>query len=107
MNYHYLHIYHNFGEPDDTKWIKESLLHDFSRQKELIDCKKVIMEFKDYSFQEYSDQEELKAYLRKSYLNKKDRCYYWCGTPYYSYDVLYEALSKQKRLIALEVEVIE
>ena len=105
MTYHYLHIYHNFNEPD--KWVKGSLLQDFSREKDIIKCKKVILEFKDYSFQEYPDQEELKAYLRKSYLNKKDRCYYWAGTPYYSYETLYEALSEQKRLMALEAEVIE
>lgn len=105
MTYHYLHIYHNFNKPD--KWAKESLLFDFSHEKDIIDCKKAVIEFKDYSFQEYPDQEELKAYLRKSYLNKKDRCYYWCGTPYYSYETLYEALSKQKRLMSLEVEVVE
>ena len=105
MKYHYLHIYHDFNEPD--KWVKESLLFDFSHEKDIINCKKAVIEFKDYSFQEYPDQEELKAYLRKSYLNKKERCYYWCGTPYYSYETIYEALSKQKRLMALEVEVIE
>lgn len=105
MNYHYLHIYHDFGEPD--KWVKSTLLSDFSREKSIINCTKVILEFKDYSFQEYPDQEELKAYIRKSYLNKKDRCYYWCGTPYYSYETLYDALSKQKRLMTLEAEVIE
>ena len=105
MKYHYLRIYHDFNEPD--KWSKGSLLYDFSRDKNLINLQKATIEFKDYSFHEYPDQEELKAYLRNSYLNKKDRCYYWCGTPYYSYETLYEALSEQKRLMALEVEVIE
>ena len=105
MKYHYLQIYHNFDTPD--KWSKQALLHDFSREEGIIGCKKVILEFKDYSFQDYPDQAELKVCLRNSYLNKKDRCYYWCGTPYYSYDALYTALSEQKRLMTLEVEVLE
>ena len=107
MNYHYLHIYHDFGKPEDTKWVKQSLLHDFSNEEGFLNCKKASIELKDYSFQEYPDQEELKAYLRKSYLNKKDRCYYWCGKAYYSYEELYNALSEQKRLLALEAEVTE
>ena len=105
MTYHYLQIYHDFGKPDE--WVKNTLLSDFNQEKAIISCKKVLIEFKDYSFQEYPDQNELKAYLRRLYLNKKEKCYYWFGTAYYSYETLYEALSKQKRLMALEVEIIE
>lgn len=105
MKYHYLKLYHDFGKPDACA--KSSLLYEFGNDGGVESFSKAIIEFKDYSFQEYPDQEEIKAYIRKSYLNKKDRCYYWCGTPYYSYEDLYQALSEQKRFLSLEIEVIK
>lgn len=105
MKYHYLRLYHDFGTPD--KWVKPQLLYEFGNDGGVELFTKAEIVFTDFSFQEYPDQEELKKYLRSSYLNKKDRCYYWSGTAYYSYETLYVALSEQKRLMSLDVEVIE
>lgn len=113
MQIKFLNLYHDF---DDTEYSKtnaqESLLCMWQRSIQLKQVKFIPsakVEFRDYSFFDYPNQEKAKREIQNAYGNKRkkkdggDIEYWWCGTQYPDLDTIYEALSKQKRLMELTI----
>ena len=117
MQIKFLNLYHNFDDVEYSKReAQDSLLYMWMRSVQLQQVKFIpsaMVEFKDYSFFEYPDQEKAKKEIQEAYGNKRKKKdgggweYYWCGRQYPDLDTIYEALSKQKRLMELTITVEE
>jgi hypothetical protein len=117
MQIKFLTLYHNFSDKESNFLsAQDSLLTMwrnavYSQSVPFIPAAKV--EFKDYSFFEYPDQEKAKAEIKRAY-GSKSKCikngvtqYWWCGRQYPDLDTLYNALAEQKRFMELTIEVTE
>jgi hypothetical protein len=117
MQIKFLNLYHYFDDVEYSKReAQDSLLYMWQRSLQLQQVKFIPsakVEFKDYSFFEYPDQEKAKKEIQEVYGNKRKKKdgggweYYWCGTQYPDLETIYEALSKQKRLMELTITVEE
>ena len=115
MQIKFLDLYHNFEDTGRSKAdAQDSLLYMWRRSIQLKQTKFISsakIEFKDYSFFDYPDQEKAKREISNAYghkLNKKDGGgmeYYWCGEKYPNLDTLYKALAEQKRFMELIITV--
>ena len=115
MQIKFLTIYHDFGDSEhDKRYAQDSLLYMWQRavqlqQVKLISSAKV--EFKDYSFFDYPDQEKAKKEISNAYGHKlKNKSgggiiYRWCGEEYSDLDIIYKALAEQKRFMELTITV--
>ena len=113
MQIKFLNLYHDF---DDTGYSKtnaqESLLYMWQRSIQLKQVKFIPsakVEFRDYSFFDYPNQEKAKREIQNAYGNKRkkkdgsDIEYRWCGTRYPDLDTLYKALAEEKRFMELTI----
>ena len=114
MQIKFLTLYHNFSEEKDLAEAQRDLLSMwqnaiFNRHIKFIPEAKV--EFNDYSFFEYPDQEKAKAEISRAYGSKSKRFktsdiqYWWAGEQYPNLDTLYNALAEQKRFMELTITV--
>lgn len=111
MQIKFLTLYHDFEDPEYGKnEAQDTLLYMWQRSLQLGNIKYIStakVEFKEYSFFDYPDQEKAKREIQNAYGNKRKKRngggweYYWCGTQYPDLDTIYEALSKQKRFMEL------
>lgn len=117
MQIKFLTLYHNFiNKESNFISAQDSLLTMwrnavYSQSVPFIPTAKV--EFKDYSFFEYPDQEKAKAEISRAYGKTSKRIknngiqYWWCGRQYPNLDTLYNALAEQKRFMELTITVEE
>ena len=113
MQIKFLTLYHNFSD-------QEKNLADAQRdllsmwQRAIFDCNvpfipNAKVEFKDYSFFDYPDQEKAKAEIKRAYGSESKRFknsdiqYWWAGMQYLDLDTLYNALAEQKRFMELVI----
>lgn len=115
MQIRFLDLYQDF---DDTEYSKmqaqESLLYLWQRALQLKQIKFIPaakVEFKDYSFFDYPDQEKAKREIHNAYSHKckkkdgGDYEYWWCGRQYPDLNTIYNALAEQKRFMELIITV--
>ena len=115
MQIKFLDLYHDFDDAEYSKAnAQDSLLYMWQRSLQLKNIKFIPMakvEFKDYSFFEYPDQEKAKREIQNAYGHKRKKKdgggweYYWSGNQYPDLDTLYNALAEQKRLMELTITV--
>ena len=115
MQIKFLTLYHNFSDKESNFLsAQDSLLTMwrnavYSQSVPFIPAAKV--EFKDYSFFEYPNQEKAKAEIKRAYGKTSKRIkndgtqYWWCGRQYPDLDTLYNALAEQKRFMELVITV--
>ena len=115
MQIKFLTIYHDFGNPEYNKInTQDTLLYMWQRSiqlKQINFISSAKVEFKDYSFFDYPDQEKAKREIQNAYGNKRKKKdgggweYYWCGEQYPDLATLYDALAEQKRFMELTITV--
>ena len=115
MQITFLTLYHDFDDREHSlHYAQDSLLYMWQRSLQLKNIKVIRaakVEFKDYNFFEYPDQERAKREIHNSYghkLKKKDGggfVYRWCGVQYPDLETIYKALSEQKRFMELTITV--
>lgn len=115
MQIKFLTLYHNFENPESSIYqAQDSLLYMWQRSLQLKQIKFIPVakvEFKDYSFFDYPDQERAKREINNVYGHKRKKKdgggieYYWAGTQYPDLETIYAALAKQKRFMELTVTV--
>lgn len=115
MQIKFLTLYHDFDDTEHSKhYAQDSLLYMWRRSLQLKQIKFIPtakVEFKDYSFFDYPDQEKAKKEIHNAYGKKhknKDGGgteYWWCCERYYDLDTLYNALAEQKRFMELTITV--
>ena len=115
MQIKFLTLYHNFSDKESNFLsAQDSLLTMwrnavYSQSVPFIPTAKV--EFNDYSFFDYPDQEKAKAEIKRAYGSKSKRFknsdiqYWWAGKQYLDLDTLYKALAEQKRFMELVITV--
>ena len=115
MQIKFLTLYHNFSDKEQNlAEAQRSLLSMwenaiFNSYVKFIPTAKV--EFNDYSFFDYPDQEKAKAEIKRAYGSKSKRFknsdiqYWWAGMQYLDLDTLYSALAEQKRFMELVITV--
>jgi hypothetical protein len=113
MQIKFLDLYHNFGDTEYSKvQAQDSLLYMWQRSLQLRNIKFISsarVEFKDYSFFDYPDQEKAKREIQNAYGHKRKKKdgggfeYYWCGTQYPDLETIYAALAEQKRFMELTI----
>ena len=71
--------------------------------------KKAIVEFNDYSFEEYYDQERLHSEIKRSSCSNPQGMYYWqyAGRRYEVFEELYNDLARDHRLMELVITIEE
>ena len=115
MQIKFLTLYHDFDDREHSlHCAQDSLLYMWQRSIQLEQIKFISsakVEFKEYSFLDYPDQEKAKREISNAYghkCKKKDGGgieYYWCGTKYPDLDTLYAALAEQKKFMELTITV--
>lgn len=118
MQIKFLTLYHNFNlenNPDYGKYdAQDTLLYMWQRSiqqgfTKFISAAKV--EFKEYSFFDYPNQNKAKNEIIRAYGKKRKKKdgggyeYWWCGEQYPDLDTLYAALAEQKRFMELTITV--
>lgn len=113
MQIKFLTIYHDFEDSELEKhYAQDNLLHMWQRSLQLKQVKIIpaaTVEFRDYSFFDYPDQEKARKEIHNAYghkCKKKDGGgieYWWCGTRYSDLDTIYNVLAKQKRFMELTI----
>ena len=113
MQYKFLTLYHDFEDPESSIYrAQDSLLYRWQRSLQLKQIKFISsakVEFKDYSFFDYPDQDKTKNYIQEHYGHKRKKKdgggfeYWWCGTQYPDLDTIYSALAEQKRFMELTI----
>lgn len=115
MQIKFLTLYHEFDDAEYNRCTAQNdLLYMWQRsiqtqRVKFIPTAKV--EFKEYSFFDYPDQEKAKREISAAYGHKRKKKdgggieYYWCGEQYPDLDTLYNALAKQKRFMELTITV--
>ena len=116
MQIKFLTLYHNFSDKESNFMsAQDSLLTMwrnavYSQSVPFIPAAKV--EFTDYSFFEYPDQEKAKAEIHRAYGKTSKRIknygevqYWWAGEQYPTLGALYNALAEQKRFMELVITV--
>ena len=111
MKISFLTIYHDLPDMEESKsnaqysllgmWQKSLLLQNIG----FIASAKV--EFKDYSFFDYPNQERAKKEIDMAYRYQAKKNspieYWWAGEQYPDLDTLYGALAEQKRFMELTI----
>ena len=115
MQIKFLTLYHDFDDPSYGKsCAQDNLLYMWQQSLQLRQIKYISnakVEFKDYSFFDYPDQEKVRKEIHNTYghkcKNKDDNSfiYRWCEKTYSDLDSIYNALAKQKRLMELIITV--
>lgn len=115
MQIKFLNLYHNFDDVEYSKReAQDSLLYMWQRSLQLRQIKFISsakVEFKDYSFFDYPDQEKAKREISNVYGHKRKKHegggveYWWCETRYPDLETLYTALAEQKRFMELTITV--
>ena len=121
MQYKFLTLYHDFDDKEKNLidaqrdllfgwWeITSGCLAEKSKLSQIPFIPEAKVEFKDYSFFDYYDQEKTKEYVKNSYGHKRKKKegggieYWWCGTQYPDLDTIYNALAAQKRFMELTI----
>ena len=115
MQIKFLTLYHNFDNEEYSRiQAQDSLLYMWQRSLQLRNMKFISaakVEFKEYPFFDYPDQERVKKEIANAYGHKDKRTgvieYWWGGKQYPDFDTLFKALAEQKRLMELIIEVKE
>ena len=115
MQIKFLTMYHNLKDEEYNNYLaQQELLNMWQRsimQRNIKFIKKAKIVFQTYAFSEYSDQKKLIKELQTAYGHKDKRTgvieYWWGGEQYPDFDTLFKALTKQKRLMELTIEVEE
>ena len=118
MQIKFLTLYHNFSDKEhNLANAQRDLLSMwqnavFNRHVRFIP--EATVEFSDYSFFEYPDQERARAEIKRAYGSKSKRLknygeveYWWGDEQYPDLDTLYKALAEKKRFMELTIEVDE
>ena len=115
MQIKFLTLYHDFDDESTSKrYAQDSLIYMWQRSIQLKQIKFIPtakVEFKEYSFFDYPDQEKVKREISNAYghkLKKKDGggvVYRWAGDEYPDLDSIYKALAEQKKLMELIITV--
>ena len=116
MQIKFLTLYHAFENVEQNlASAQDSLLYMWQRSLQLKNIKfipEAKVEFRDYSFFEYPDQEKAKKEVSQAYgssnskrRNSKAMEYWWCGTLYTDLDILYNELAEQKRFMELVITI--
>lgn len=115
MQIKFLTLYHDFEDPEYGKHeAQDTLLYMWKRSLQLGNIKFISaakVEFKEYAFFDYPDQEKAKKEIHNAYgqeCKKKDGGgyeYWWCGEQYPDLDSIYKALAEQKRFMELVITV--
>ena len=115
MQIKFLTLYHDFDNVEYSKCeAQDSLLFMWMRSLQLKQVKFIPsakVEFKEYSFFDYPDQEKARREISDAYghkLKKKDGggvVYRWAGTEYSDLDSIYKALAEQKKFMELIITV--
>ena len=115
MQIKFLTLYHNFDDTEYSKhYAQDSLLYMWQRSLQLKQVKFIPaakVEFKDYSFFDYPDQEKAKKEISNAYCHKRKKKdgdgveYWWAGSQYPDLDTLYKELAEQKRFMELVITV--
>ena len=116
MQYKFLTLltpYHEFEDKERSKYYaQDNLLYMWQRSLQLKQVKfipKAKVEFNDYSFFDYPDQEKARQKISEAYGHKRKKKegggieYWWCGTQYPDLDTIYNALAAQKRFMELTI----
>ena len=117
MQIKFLTLYHEFDDREQgLLYAQDSLLYMWQRSARLNQIKFISsakVEFKEYYFFDYPDQEKAKREISNAYghkLKKKDGggiVYHWAGTEYPDLDSIYKALAKQKKFMELVITIDE
>ena len=116
MQIKFLTLYHDFEEDREHSlhYAQDSLLYMWRRSIQLKQVKFIPsakVEFKDYSFFDYPDQEKAKLEISNAFGHKRKKKdgggveYWWSGEQYTDLETLYKALAKQKRFMELTITV--
>ena len=115
MQIKFLNLYHIFDNVEQNRCdAQNSLLYMWMKSLQLKQVKFISsakVEFKEYSFFDYPDQEKAKREVQNAYGDRRKRKdgggweYYWCGTQYPDLNTLYSALAEQKRFMELTITV--
>lgn len=115
MQIKFLTLYHDFDNVEYSKCeAQDSLLYMWMRSLQLKQVKFIPsakVEFKEYSFFDYPDQEKAKREIQNAYGNKRKKKdgggidYYWAGTHYPDLESFYRALAEQKKFMELIITV--
>lgn len=115
MQIKFLTLYHAFDNMEySLRNAQDNLLYMWQRSSQLKQIKFIRsakVEFKEYSFFDYPDQEKARREISDAYghkLKKKDGggiVYHWAGTEYPDLDSIYKALAEQKRFMELIITV--
>ena len=115
MQIKFLTLYHDFEDPEYGKNdAQDTLLYMWQRSLQLGYIKYIPtakVEFKEYSFYDYPNQDKARNELIRAYGKKRKKKdgggyeYWWCGEQYPDLDTLYKALAKQKRFMELIITV--
>ena len=115
MQIKFLTLYHNFDDRERNLCsAQDSLLYMWQRSIQLKQIKFIPtakVEFKEYSFFDYPDQEKAKREINSAYGHKRKKKdgggfeYWWAGEQYPDLDSIYKALAEQKRFMELIITV--
>jgi hypothetical protein len=111
MQIKFLTLYHNFDNDEYSRiQAQDSLLYMWQRSLQLRNMKFIStakVEFKEYSFFDYPDQEKAKKEIANAYGHKDKKTkaveYWWGGEQYTDFDTLFKALAEQKQLMELTI----
>ena len=115
MQIKFLTLYHDFNDLElSLHYAQDSLLYMWQRSAQLKQVKFISsakVEFKEYSFFDYPDQEKAKLEISNAYGHKRKKkdgggiVYRWAGDEYLDLDSIYEALAEQKKFMELTITV--
>ena len=115
MQIKFLTLYHDFDDREHSlHYAQDSLLYMWQRSVQLKQIKFIPsakVEFKEYSFFDYPDQEKAKREISNAYGKKRKKKdgggieYWWAGEQYPDLETLYKALAEQKKFMELIITV--
>lgn len=115
MQIKFLTLYHDFDDREHSLYYaQDNLLYMWQRSIQLKQIKFISsakVEFKEYSFFDYPDQEKARREIGNAYghkLKKKDGggiVYRWAGKEYPDLDSIYKALAEQKKFMELIITI--
>ena len=110
MQIKFLTLCHAFDDREHSlRFAQDSLLHMWKRSIQLKQVEFIpsaTIEFKEYSFFDYPDQEKAKKKISDEFGSiERDGAvnYYWAGTKYPDLDTLYKDLAEQKHFMELTI----
>ena len=115
MQIKFLTLYHDFDDREHSlHYAQDSLLYMWQRSVQLKQVKFISsakVEFKEYSFFDYPDQEKAKREISNAYGHKRKKkdgggiVYRWCGEEYTDLETIYAALAEQKKFMELTITI--